>query len=471
MSQSQKTLVAGVDSSTQSVKLVIRDANTGELIRSGRATHPVGTEIDPAHWASALDSAIESAGGLSDVSAISIGGQQHGMVALDSDGAVIRDALLWNDTRSAAAATDLNRELGGDAETARKVGSVLVASFTATKLRWLADHEPANANRVAAVALPHDWLSWQLQGGSDFSKLFTDRSDASGTGYFDPTTSHYRYEILNLALKHDSEIYLPRIVGPNEFGGETLAGIPIAAGAGDNAGAALGLNAKPGDVIVSLGTSGTAFSVSQTPTHDATGLVAGFADATGRYLPLVCTLNAARILDAAGQILSKSHEQIGELALSAKAGANGLTLLPYFEGERTPNRPTATGVFTGMNLSNSNPADMARAMIEGMLCGLVDAVAALEKQGVAVNRILLIGGAAKNRAVAQIASSLFGREVLIPPAGEYVADGAARQAAWALSNSAGAPTWNFGEVETVSAISTPDVFARYQELRDQTENW
>jgi xylulokinase len=471
MSQSQKTLVAGVDSSTQSVKLVIRDANTGELIRSGRADHPAGTEVNPALWAAALDLAIDSAGGLSDVAAISIGGQQHGMIALDSKGKVIRDALLWNDIRSADAAIDLNRELGGNAESARKVGSVLVASFTASKLRWLADHEPVNAARVAAVALPHDWLSWQLQGGQDFAKLFTDRSDASGTGYFDPVTSHYRYDILNLALKHDSEIYLPRIVSSNEFGGQTLTGVPIAAGAGDNAGAALGLNAKPGDVIISLGTSGTAFSVSQTPTHDASGLVAGFADATGRYLPLVCTLNAARILDAASKILSKTHDEIAELALAGKPGANGLTLLPYFEGERTPNRPTATGLFAGMNLTNSNPTDIARAMVEGMLCGLVDAVAALVAQGVTVNRILLIGGAAKNPAVAQIASSLFGREVLIPPAGEYVADGAARQAAWALSGNSEPTNWNLGEVKSVTAKPTPDVFAAYKELSTRTENW
>jgi xylulokinase len=335
----------------------------------------------------------------------------------------------------------------------------------------LAEHEPQSAKRVAAVALPHDWLSWQLQGGKDFEKLFTDRSDASGTGYFDPTTSHYRYEILSLALKHDSEIYLPKIIAPNAFGGTTLSGILIAAGAGDNAGAALGLNAQPGDVIVSLGTSGTAFSVSNTPTHDAAGLVAGFADATGRYLPLVCTLNAARILDAACKILGKSHDEVAALALSASAGANGLTLLPYFEGERTPNRPVATGVFAGMNLNNSNPTDIARAMIEGMLCGLVDAVGALESHGVSVNRILLIGGAAKNPAVAQIASSLFGREVLIPPAGEYVADGAARQAAWALSGNADAPIWNFGEVEKVSAKASPDVFAKYQELRNRTDDW
>ena len=471
MSQSEQKLVAGVDSSTQSVKLVIRNAVTGELVRSGRANHPDGTEVNPALWAAALDEAIEAAGGISDVSAIAIGGQQHGMVALDSDGAIIRDALLWNDTRSAQAAKDLNQELGGDAETARKVGSVLVASFTASKLRWLADQEPDNATRVAAVALPHDWLSWQLQGGKDFEKLFTDRSDASGTGYFDPATSHYRYEILNLALKHDSEIYLPRIVAPAAFGGTTLGGIPIAAGAGDNAGAALGLNAQPGDVIVSLGTSGTAFSVSNTPTHDAAGLVAGFADATGRYLPLVCTLNAARILDAAGKILGKSHDEVATLALSASAGANGLTLLPYFEGERTPNRPDATGVFAGMNLNNSNPADIARAMIEGMLCGLVDAVGALVSQGVAVNRILLIGGAANNPAVAQIASALFGREVLIPPAGEYVADGAARQAAWALSENTEAPIWNFGEVQRVNAKATPAVFAKYQELSDRTADW
>ena len=464
-------LVAGVDSSTQSVKVVIRDANTGALIRQGRGTHTDGTEINPTIWKEALDGAIKDAGGLEDVQAISIAGQQHGMVALDSDGAVIRDALLWNDTRSAQAAKDLNRELGGDAETARKVGSVLVASFTATKLRWMADSEPENAKKVAAVALPHDWLSWQLQGGKDFSKLFTDASDASGTGYFDPSTSHYRDDILKLALHHDADYVLPRIVKAGEFGGTTSTGIPIAGGAGDNAGAALGIQAEPGDVIVSLGTSGTAFAVSKTPTHDASGQVAGFADASGQFLPLVCTLNAARILDAATRILGISHDEVGQLALTADAGAHGLSLLPYFEGERTPNRPNAKGVFSGMNLANSNRADIARAMIEGMLCGLVDAVDALEKLGVGVQRILLIGGAAKNPGVAPIASALFGREVLIPPAGEYVADGAAKQAAWALLGGSSAPRWDLGSVASVKEKATPHVVDQYRVLRDQTENW
>ena len=464
-----RQLVAGVDSSTQSVKIVIREANTGELVREGRAAHPDGTEIDPALWSSALDTAISNAGGLDGVDAISIAGQQHGMVALDSDGAVIRPALLWNDTRSAQAALDLNRELGGNAQISRKVGSVLVASFTASKLRWMADHEPENAVKVAAVALPHDWLSWQLQGGKDLNKLFTDRSDASGTGYFDPTTSHYREDILRLALRHDSEIVLPAIIAPNKFGGTTSSGIPIAAGAGDNAGAALGLQAQPGDVVISLGTSGTAFAVSDTPTHDSTGAVAGFADATGRFLPLVCTLNAARILDAAARILGKTHDEVGALALSSIAGAHGLTLLPYFEGERTPNRPDATGVFSGMNLKNSNPADIARAMIEGMMCGLTDAVDALIALGVTVNRIVIIGGAAKNSAIPVIASALMGREVVVPPEGEYVADGAAKQAAWALLGQM--PQWNLGEVTHHTTKPTPDVMDRYRTLRDNTADW
>ena len=352
-----------------------------------------------------------------------------------------------------------------------KVGSLLVASFTAAKVRWMADHEPRNAARVASVALPHDWLSWQLQGGKDFRNLFTDRSDASGTGYFDPSSSQYREDIFALALGREENFALPRIVAPNAFGGISTAGTPIAAGAGDNAAAALGVQAQIGDVVVSLGTSGTAFAVSQSPTNDPSGEVAGFADASGRFLPLVCTLNAARILEAASRIHGIGHDEVGKVALTSPPGANGLSLLPYFEGERTPNRPNARGVFSGMNLANSNRADIARAMIEGMLCGLVDAVDALAKLGVAINRIILIGGAAKNPAVAPIASALFGREVQVAPPGEYVADGAARQAAWALLGGESPPIWNLGEVARINAQATPEVVERYRVLRDRTSSW
>jgi xylulokinase len=464
-------LIAGVDSSTQSVKIVIRAADTGELVREGRAPHPDGTEVDPIHWKNALDIAITEAGGLDDVSAISVGGQQHGMVALDESGDVIRPALLWNDTRSAEQASALNSEMGGDQAIADAVGSVLVASFTASKVRWLAENEKKNADRVHSIALPHDWLSWQLQGGKDFSKLFTDRSDASGTGYFDAQSSTYRRDIFAKALLSDREVYLPTIIAPATFGGSTSHGIPIAAGAGDNAAAALGVQAEPGDVVISLGTSGTAFAVSTTSTHDSSGAVAGFADASGRFLPLVCTLNAARIFDAATTILGKTHDEVGALALTSIPGAHGLTLLPYFEGERTPNRPDATGVFSGMNIANSNPADIARAMIEGMLSGLADAVASLTDLGVDIKRVLIIGGAAKNPAVGQIASALFGRPVLIPPAGEYVADGAAKQAAWALLGGATPPVWNLGKANHVEAAATPEVLEKYRALRDATVNW
>jgi len=464
-------LIAGVDSSTQSVKIVIRAADTGELVREGRAPHPGGTEVDPIHWKNALDSAIAQAGGLDDVAAISVGGQQHGMVALDESGEVIRPALLWNDTRSAAQAESLNSEMGGNQAIADAVGSVLVASFTASKVRWMAESEKENADRVHSIALPHDWLSWQLQGGKDFSKLFTDRSDASGTGYFDPKSSTYRRDIVAKALLSDREVYLPTIIAPSTFGGTTTSGIPIAPGAGDNAAAALGVQAEPGDVVISLGTSGTAFAVSTTSTHDSSGAVAGFADASGRFLPLVCTLNAARIFDAATTILGKTHDEVGALALSSTPGAHGLTLLPYFEGERTPNRPNATGVFSGMNIANSNPADIARAMIEGMLSGLADAVAALEDLGVDIKRVLIIGGAAKNPAVGQIASALFGRPVLIPPAGEYVADGAAKQAAWALLGGATPPVWDLGKATHIEAAATPEVLEKYRTLRDATVNW
>ncbi len=468
---SKRDVVAGVDSSTQSVKIVLRDAHTGELIRTARAAHPDGSEVDPKHWVDGLHQVIKEVGGTSDLSVISIAGQQHGMVALDASGSVIRPALLWNDTRSAEAADQLNSELGGDGATAQLVGSKLVASFTASKVRWLADHEPENAARVSAIALPHDYLSWKLQESSDIGQLATDRSDASGTGYFDSVSSTYNRAVLATALRSDRAIQLPRITAPSEFMGQTKDGIQIAAGAGDNAAAALGVHAKPGDVVVSLGTSGTAFAVSKTATHDARGEVAGFADATGNFLPLVCTLNAARILDAAATMLGISHDEVGALALSAKPGADGLTLLPYFEGERTPNRPNASGVFAGLTLKSATRENIARAMVEGMLAGLVDAVQALSNLGVEVKRILLIGGAAKNPAVAPIASALFGHAVILPTPGEFVADGAARQAAWALTGSELPPEWNLGAVKEIESPATAFVMEQYRELRDRTEDW
>ena len=450
-------LVAGVDSSTQSCKVVICDLQSGLIVRSGRASHPTGTEVDPAAWWQALHAAIIDAGGLDDVAAVSIGGQQHGLVALDGAGRVIRPALLWNDTRSAAAAADLRSEVGAG-EFAERTGSVPVASFTITKLRWLADAEPQNAERVAAVALPHDWLTWRLRGfgpasevgenpsGPQLDELVTDRSDASGTGYFDSVRNEYDRGLLRLALRRDvSDVALPMVLSPAQSRGIPI-GIPtfpshlrVAAGAGDNAAAAFGLGANTGDVVVSIGTSGTVFAVTDTPAHDAIGTVAGFADAAGVFLPLVATLNAARILDAIATLLGVDHTEFGDLALSAEPGADGLVLVPYFEGERTPNLPNATGSLLGLTLASATPPNLARAAVEGLLCGLAAGLDAITAHGVVAQRLLVIGGGAQNPAVAAIAAQVFDLPVVIPEPAEYVAVGAARQAAWALTGEK--PRW------------------------------
>lgn len=431
-------LVMGVDSSTQSCKVIIVDTATGKVVREGRASHPKGTEVHPGAWLAAVRTAIVDAGGLDDIAAWAVGGQQHGMVVLDAEGHVIRDALLWNDTRSADAATDLISEFGAE-RLAQRTGLVPVASFTITKLRWLRDHEPDNAARVAAVALPHDWLTWRLRGygpaddsalGPDFTELITDRSDASGTGYWNPDTNGYDRDLLVAALGHDA--VLPRVLGPSEFVLDE-AGRRVGGGAGDNAGAALGLEAAPGDVVVSIGTSGTVFAVSDKRTIDPTGTVAGFADCTGRFLPLVATLNAARVLDAIGRLLGVDHAELSRLALAASAGAGGLSLVPYFEGERTPNLPDATASLTGMTLASTTRENLARAAVEGMLSGLGAGLQALRDLGVPLERALLIGGGAQSEAVRRIAPLILGVPVEVPEPGEYVAIGAARQAASVLN--------------------------------------
>lgn len=465
-------LVAGIDSSTQSCKVFVRDAESGELVRQGRASHPDGTEIDPQRWKDALDEAVAAAGGLDDVDAVSVGAQQHGMVSLDETGTVVRNALLWNDTRSAQAATDLVSELGketgvdGGQAWADAVGVVPLASITVAKLRWLADHEPENADRTAAVCLPHDWLSWQLGGASGLDSLATDRGDASGTGYFSAASNEYRTDLLQLGFRGRNP-QLPRVAAPNETIGRLRSGALIGPGTGDNAAAALALDAQPGDVVVSVGTSGVVSAVTSVAAADGSGLVAGFADATGRQLPLVCTLNAARVLDATARLLGVDHDELSRLALSTTS--DGLVLVPYLEGERTPNRPDASGAIHGLRLNNSTPGHLARAAIEGLLCGLADGIDHLRAQGVETKRVLLIGGGAKSAALRALAPAILGVPVTVPEPGEYVADGAARQAAWTLAGTTEPPTWAQAPSQTYEADPTPAVRERYAEVRDLTE--
>lgn len=429
---SARNYVAGVDSSTQSCKVVIVDPATGEIVREGRSKHPDGTAVNPNFWWDALLAAIDQAGGLADVKAISIAGQQHGLVTLDAHGEVVRDALLWNDTRSAPQAQQLIDHFGAE-YLAQQTGSVPVASFTATKLLWVAQNEPENASRIAAVALPHDWLTWKLAGyAPDISKLVTDRSDASGTGYFDSLNNRYLTDIVEFCI--GKAIQLPRVAEWNEVVGEVDpelaggAGCQIGPGMGDNAGAAMGLQLASGEIAISIGTSGTIFGVTKEGSSDASGAIAGFASADGKQLPLVCTLNAARVLEWGAKLLGVSLDELGELAIKAAPGAGGVTLIPYFEGERTPNLPDATASITGLTLANGTRENFARACIEGMLRGLAVGRELIEANGSQIAGIQLIGGAASNRGVRAVAKDMFGELVSVPAPAEYVALGAARQA-------------------------------------------
>ena len=459
-------LVAGIDSSTQSCKVVVCDADTGAVVRSGAAPHPDGTEVDPAAWWTALELAVRAAGGVEDVVALSVAAQQHGMVCLDDAGRVVRPAQLWNDTRSAAAATDLVAELGASVW-AEAIGSVPVASFTITKLRWLAEHEPDALARTVAVCLPHDWLTWRLLGASGVDALVTDRGDASGSGWWSPVDGRHRDDLLAIATGRS--LHVPTVLGPDEAAGVATClapGASVAAGTGDNMGAALGLAAVPGDAIVSIGTSGVAAAVSEVPARDPSGIVAGFADATGRFLPLACTLNAARTLDSVASFLGVDHRRLDALALSASAGSGGLTLLPYLAGERTPNLPDASGSLLGIRLDNLTGPNLARAAIEGTLSGLRVGLDALEDQGAAIRRVLLTGGGSRSIAVRRLAASLLGREVVVPAEAEYVALGAARQAAWIASGAL--PDWPVELVETHPAgRDDAGAYARHLDLSER----
>lgn len=468
-------LVAGVDTSTQSCKVVVVDADSGRIVRQGSAKHPDGTECHPDAWWSAFTAAAEQAGGMDDVEAISVGGQQHGMVLLDADGQVIRPAQLWNDTKSAEAASELVAELGAQAW-AEATGLVLVASFTITKLRWVADHEPENAARIAAICLPHDWLTWKLLGGNDLAALVTDRSDASGTGYFDAVSGEYRRDLLARALRRPvsevEHIVLPRVLGPNESGGRVDPALGfgealVGPGCGDNAGAALGLGHQPGQVTVSIGTSGVVCAVSATPVRDHSGLVAGFADALGGYLPLTATINGARIVDATARVLGVDYDAFDALASEAEPGAGGVVFVPHLDGERTPNLPEATGTMTGLTLTNMTPANIARAAVEGLLCLLGVGIEAQRAQGVAIEGVTLIGGGSKASLVRALAPAILGVPVEVPAPGEYVALGAARQAAWVLAGGDQPPRWDAAGAERFEAEPTPWIQQRYNRVAAQ----
>jgi len=453
-------VVVGVDSSTSASKVEARDADTGALLASGRAPHPATTpprsEQDPRDWERALHDACAQAG-VPDThrpAAIAVGAQQHGMVVLDGRCEVLRPAKLWNDTESAPQAARLVDELG-PAKWAMLAGSVPVASFTITKLAWLREHEPEIFDRVRHVVLPHDWLTFRLTG-----ELVTDRGDASGTGYWSPATGEYSDALLQL-VGLDVAV-TPTVLGPTTAAG-TWHDAVVGPGTGDNMAAALGLGLAVGDVVISLGTSGTVFTVSDRAVADATGIVAGFADATGHFLPLACTLNATKVTDTVARLLGVSLAELDRLALSSEPGAGGVVMVPYLDGERTPNRPTATGTLHGLR-SDVQPQHIARAAFEAVVCSLLDALDGLRAAGVPTEggRLVLAGGGARSDAYRHVLADLAQRPVVVPATEEHVALGACVQAAAVVAQAAPvdvARAWSLGTGTTVEPDARVDAAA------------
>jgi xylulokinase len=458
-----------VDCSTQATKVLIVDPDDGRVVATGRAPHEVtGTggarETDPAVWWDALRAALAETGHAAEVGAISVAGQQHGLVVAGADGQPLRPAVLWNDTRSAPDAAELRDALGEEAW-AERVGVVPVPSFTVTRWAWLRRTEPEVAARTRAVRLPHDWLTERLCG-----RGVTDRGDASGTGWWSTRDEDYVDEVL-ARVELDRSL-LPDVLGPREAAGEAHAtaelGLPegalVGPGTGDNMGAALGLGLRPGEPVVSLGTSGTAYAAMTERAVDPSGLIAGFADAAGGYLPLAATLNCTLAVDRVAGWLGLEREAVSE--------PSEVTVLPYLDGERTPNLPRAAGTIAGLR-HDTEPGQILLAAYEGAVASLVEALELLAGVGSGLDPnapVVLIGGGARGRVWQGTVARLSGRAVVVPEAEELVALGAAAQAAAALSGQDPAEVarrWDIRRGATVEPPAEPDTetLARIRAVR------
>jgi xylulokinase len=428
-----RPVVLGIDSSTQSTKVLAVDLETGEIVAEGRAAHSGADTQDPNDWWSALQQATRDAvSGDLDVQGLSVSGQQHGCVLLDDRGEPVRSAPLWNNNDAAGDAARLNAE----ADFVQEVGVLLVSSITIAKLAHLNRTDPDSIQRATQVGLPHDFLNLKLTG-----KLSSDRGDSSGTGWWSPATGAYRRDLLELAIgraKAES-IGLPELRGPEETAG-TLSddaaralglpsGIPVGPGTGDNMAAALGVGAASGEYVISLGTSGTAFAITDRQTHDRSGVICGFADATGRFMPLVCLINCTRTVDAVIELFGLDRRAALDAAANAPLGASGLLMEPYFGGERTPILPDATGTLHGMTLDNLKPELLVRAALEGVAAGLAYGTDHLARSGITANSIALVGGGSTHPAWQQAIADATGLPVQVRGGREHAGRGAALQAA------------------------------------------
>lgn len=475
-------VVMGVDSSTQSCTVELRELASGELLATGRAPHrptnPPVSEQHPEDWWDALVAAsaqARRAAGDVDVVGVSVGAQCHGLTVTDSRGQVVRPAKLWNDTTSGDQARRLVERYGAP-WWATELGLVPSAAITITKLLWLQENEPASFERAARLFVPHDWLTYRLTG-----RHVTDRSDASGTGYYSAGQNRWRTDLLTEVLgSRDWDAMLPTVVGPDDAAGTVTAqaaealgirpGALVGPGGGDQHLAAQGIGLGSGDVAYSLGTSGVVFATTDQPVRDTSGVIDGVANTTGGYLPLVCTLNAAKVTDAVARLLGVDHQALSDLALAAPVRPDRPVMAAFLDGERSPRLPWARGMLSGLS-SDVTREQLALSAFEGVVLGLARGERQIAAFGVPTDgRALVIGGGAKSPAYRQVVADVTGHETYTVAAPEGTARGAAVQAAAIVHGATVAELTAAWQPQALT-VTTPqtdrsDVVERYLRLAD-----
>ena len=485
----KRSLVIGIDSGTQSTKSLVVDANSGEVVGSFSSGYglidglpPGAKEQHPSLWVSALKEtvlgALNAAAALpSEVVALGVSGQQHGFVPLDARGNVIRPAKLWCDTSTEAQCRELTATLGGQSAVIQEIGNALLPGFTAPKILWLKQHEPENYARLATVLLPHDYLNWWLTG-----LAFMEFGDASGTALMDVRQRQWSQAVLR-AIDPDLESKLPPLSPSDRPAGrlqksaaEALGlnpGVIVSAGGGDNMMGAIGTgNTRPGVITASFGTSGTIYACASSPVIDPQGEIAAFCDSANQWLPLLCTMNVTVATEMVRRQFSLDHGQFEKLAAQVTAGSDGLLLLPYLEGERTPNIPDGTGTFFGIRPATFTSGHFARAAMEGVTLGMNYGLRRLSELGVTARQVRATGGGAHSRLWRQIMADVFNAEVVTLKVAEGAAYGAAIQALWCWRNQKGESVALSDLTDTMVTLNTEETAQpntndsrRYQELQ------
>jgi len=468
-----KDYFIGIDNGTQSTKTLILDGENGLVV--GRVTRgyslieglpPGHKEQDPVVWVDALHETIKNVLEQArinpkDVKGIGVSGQQHGLVPLDEKGNVIRPVKLWNDTSTIGECEYLTQKLGGKKAVINLVGNILPPGFTASKILWLKRNEPENFMRLKTILLPHDYLNFYLTG-----RRVMEYGDASGTALMNVRTRNWCKEVSE-AIDPTLEERLPPLQSSDKPVGMVRKEVAeafgfredllVSAGGGDNMMGAIGTgNTRKGVVTASLGTSGTIYAYSNVPIIDPEGEIAAFCDSTNAWLPLLCTMNVTVATELVRNLFDFSHEELTEAANETPVGAEGLILLPYFEGERTPNVPDGTGVFYGLNSRTFDKAHFARAAMEGATLGMNYGLNRMKELGIKPKEIRLTGGGSKNPAWRQIAADVFDAEGVCLEIDEGAAYGAAIQAMWTYLNYVGERT------------SIQEITDRYVKVDDET---